>query len=919
MIAFTLNGKLVFIETDGRVPLLHVLREQFDLTGAKQGCDAEGECGACTVLVDGVALRACLLPVAKVAGRAVTTIEGLGTREHPHPLQRAFLETGAVQCGYCTPGVILAAKALLDRHPNPTREQIIAALEGNLCRCTGYVKIIQAVELASALLRGDPGPAAAETPILGGSGERHAGWERVSGATRFVEDIRLPNLHYARVVRSPHFHARVVALDPSPALKIPGVVRVLTAQDVPGEDGLAGYSLDEHLLAPVGGKVRMIGDPIALVIGDSRQAAARGAQAVRVEYEILPHTTEITHALEPDALLIHDQGNLLASDSIQRGDVASALSASEVVVETKYETSFQAHMALEREAALGFIDEQGRVAVMCANHEPHWNRDYLARILGLPPEQIRVITPPIGGSFGGKQDTWPLAAVALAAYHVRQRVQIAYTRREVMDAAPKRHPYTCDCVVGAQSDGTLTAMKFDAQINKGAYDSAGRWIANYAVTASVGPYRWAAIDAQARAIYSNGPKAGQFRGFGTPQATFAMECALDELSERLGLDPLELRVRNALHEDDITGLGCRADETLGYREVLDALCPDYQAARARVAAFNAHAAPHLRRGVGLAGMWYRFGKFGRPVSRAEAELGLDGRITIYCSSADFGQGIETVFSQIAAESLGVPRAALRLVNADSARTPDGDVTGASRSTYWVGGAVADAARRLRATMLATAAEMLGQSPDALTWRADGVTSERASVSFAQIAQELERCGIARRAAGRMDLSTQFPHNERAGQYLAMFVTGAHVAEVEVDLRTGETRVLTVIAAHDVGRAINRRDAEGQIEGSVMMGLGSVLIEEFIPGLSRGYSDYMIPTMRSTPEIRVRLVEVASRYGPWGAKGLGEAAMLPAAPALVNAISRAIGARVRKLPATSERVLAAIRSKGSVPLYRGHLN
>jgi CO/xanthine dehydrogenase Mo-binding subunit len=712
------------------------------------------------------------------------------------------------------------------------------------------------------------------------------------------------------VVRSPHFHARVTSLDISPALEIPGVVRVLTASDIPGENGLSDYSLDEHLLAPVGGTVRMLGDPVALVLAVSRDAAARGGLAVRVDYALLPHTTEIARALEPEAAHIHATGNLLAEDSIQTGDIAGAWREAEVVVQSDYATSFQAHMAIEREAAVAYIDEAGRIAVIGANHEPHWDRAHLAKILDLPQDKIRIITPPIGGSFGGKQDIWLLAAAALAAFHLRAPVQLAYSRREVMDAAPKRHPYECHCVVGAKRDGRLQGMKFDARINKGAYDSAGRYLPNYAVVSSVGPYRWKAVEARARAVYSNGPKAGQFRGFGTPQAAFAMECALDELSERLGIDPLELRLRNALAEDEITGLGYRAVETLGYSEVLKAMIPDYRAACESVRSFNARAAPDIRRGVGIAGMWYRFGKFGRPLSQAELELGLDGRITIYASSADYGQGIETVFSQIAAEHLGVSRAALRLVNADTACTLDGDVTGASRSTYWVGGAVADAARRLRATILVTAAKVLDLSPDRLSLDDERVSSDSDGVTLARIARELDRLGVSRRCKGQMDLQTQFPDNERVGLYLPMFVTGVHLAQVEVEIVTGLTRVLAVSAAHDVGRIINRRDAEGQIEGSIVMGLGSVLMEEFLPGLSTGFSNYMVPTMRSTPEIRVHLVETPSRFGPMGVKGLGEAAMVATAPAMVNAISRAIGARVRRLPATGERVLMAIRGKVS---------
>jgi aldehyde oxidoreductase len=911
-IPFALNGRAVTVNADPSTPLLRVLREELGLTGTKQGCDMEGECGACTVIVDGEAVRSCLLPVGKVAGRSVTTIEGIGTPDNPHPLQSAFLEAGAVQCGYCTPGALLSAKALLDRNANPAREEITAALDGNLCRCTGYVKIVQAVELASARMRGDSraGATHPDSPVVGGTALRHGGWERVSGAALFAEDISMPNLHHVRVVRSPHFHARLVSIDISQALEVPGVVRVLTAPDIPGENGLSDYSLDEHLLAPVGDTVRMVGDPVALVIAATRDAAERGEKAMRVQYAALPHALGIERALEPGAPLIHQAGNLLAEDSLQAGDIEAAWRDAEVRIEADYATSFQAHMAIEREAVVAYLDEDDRITVIGANHEPHWDRAHLARILGVPLERVRVITPPIGGSFGGKQDIWLLAAAGLAAFHVHAPVLLAYSRREVMNAAPKRHPYACRCVIGAKRDGSLLAMEFEADINKGAYDSAGRYLPGYAVVTSVGPYRWRAVRARARAIYSNGPKAGQFRGFGTPQAAFAMECALDELCQRLDVDPLDFRLQNALVEGEVTGLGYPSVETLDFRKVLEAIGPDYREMKREVESFNADSPLPLRRGVGLAGMWYRFGKLGRPLSQAELELDLDGRFTIYASSSEYGQGIETVFTQLAAEHLGVSRAVLRLVNADTARTLDGDVTGASRSTYWVGGAVADAAKRLRALILSTGAAMLDQSPGQVSLDDQGVRGGRGgrgAVSLGAVARRMEQDRVPRRVEGRMDLRARFPDNERGETYLPMFLTGAHAAQVEVDTETGVTRVLSVSAAHDIGRVINRRDVEGQVEGSVVMGMGSVLMEEFVPGLSTGFSTYMIPTARSAPQIRVHLVETPSRYGPLGAKGLGEAAMLPTAPSMVNAISRAIGARVRRLPATAERVLQAVRA------------
>jgi CO/xanthine dehydrogenase Mo-binding subunit/aerobic-type carbon monoxide dehydrogenase small subunit (CoxS/CutS family) len=937
LINFVLNGQPVAIVVDPARPLLNVLRDDLGLTGVKQSCDMEGECGACTVIVDGEAQRSCLLLAGEIAGRAVTTVEGLGTPEQPHPLQTAFLEAGAVQCGYCTPGMLLSAKALLDRTPHPTRNEITTALAGNICRCTGYTRIIAAVERAAEILAPPESASSPCHPVtvsppcaLGGDLTRHDGWGRVSGATRYAGDITRPDMHHVAFVRSPHFHAQILSLDPAPALALPGVVKVLTAADVPGENiGLGGYSQDEHLLAPVGGKVRMLGDPIALVIGRTPEAAAAGAEAVRVEFAVLPHTFDVAGATAPDAIRIHED-NLLATAEAHTGDAAAALAGSDVVVSATYRTTFQAHMAMERESAVAYWAEDDLLTVICGSHEPHWNRAYLATILGLPVERIRVINPPMGGSFGGRQDVYPMAAAALAAYHLRQPVKLVYSRREVMDAAPKRHPYTLRGTVGGRREtaderrttndgrrttddgrrrtGVLTGLQLEIEANTGAYDSAGRYIADYAVVASVGPYRWQGVDVQAKVLYSNGPKAGQFRGFGTPQSVFATECLLDELCQQLDADPLAFRLHNLLADGDHTGTGLPIGETLGIRPVLEALEGDYREMTARVTAFNADGGRGpRRRGVGLAAMMYRFGKYGAARSQAEAELGLDGGITVYASATEFGQGIETVFTQLAAETLGIARAGIRLVNADTARTLDGDVTGASRAAYWVGSAVVDAARRLAAAIRATAAELLDRPPDDLILSEDAVHSRSTldlALPLAAVAAEMTRTGQPRRIRGALDLSRHYP-DDRAGDYLPFFLTAAHLAEVEVDLETGKPAVKLIVAAHDVGKVINPRDAAGQVEGGVVMGLGSALSEEFTPGVSRGFSTYAVPTATSVPEIRVRLVETPGRHAAFGVKGLGEATFLPTPPAIINAISRAIGARIRQTPATAERIRTAI--------------
>ncbi len=909
-ISFQVNGETVVVDTDPARPLLDVLREDLGLTGTKQGCDHEGECGACTVLVEGQPLRSCLTPVGKVSGLRVETVEGLAGPDGLHPLQAAFIERGAVQCGFCTPGMLLAAKALLARRPDPTAAEIIEALDGNLCRCTGYVKIVDAVRLAARRLRGEAGPApATDRPRpIGGSELRADSVAKVTGQARYVEDITVPGMLYAAVLRSPHHHARLAGLDVAAAARLPGVARVLTADDIPGLNGLGAYSQDEPVLAPLGATVRMVGAPVALVVAETRSVAQTALETIRADYDLLPHTFEIEDALHPGAPVIAGRDNLLTAYGVQHGDLSAAFAASDLIVEGEYRTAFLEHAALEREACLGYLDEAGRVTVVGGTHQAHHQQKYIAAVLALPPEQVRVIVPPTGGSFGGKQDPWPFVATALAVYHVRRPVRLAYSRRESFAASPKRHPYLVRNCIGATRDGRLTGLRVRVDANTGAYDAHGQYIPNYAVTASGGPYRWLAVDAFARTIYTNGPKAGQFRGFGTAQAVFATECALDELAESLGMDPLALRLQNRLRWGETSFLGYPVGESLGLEAVLEAIRPDYDALCADAAAFNGGGG-RLRRGVGLAAMWYRFGKAGTLRIEAHAELAREGRVIIYCAAADYGQGTNTSMSQMAAEALGVTQQEIMVVNADTALTPDSDVLGASRAVYFVGGAVAAAAASLKREILGVAAEMLDLPPDLLAIRDGGLVAatDGRTLTLAEVAAEFDCIGVPRRVRGVFDLTDRFPEKTRP-EYVPLFITGAQVAEVEVDTSTGQVQVLSVVAAHDVGRAVNRLDTEGQIEGAVLMGLGAALMEEYLPGHTTGFADYYLPTARSMPAIKVIPVEVPSLHGPYGVKGLGEAAMLPATPAIINAVSRAIGRRLRTIPATPERVLAAIRGE-----------
>lgn len=744
---------------------------------------------------------------------------------------------------------------------------------------------------------------------IGGSNLRIDTADKVTGRTRYVEDMQMPGLLHAIVVRSPHHHARLRRLDTTSAAAMPGVVRVITAEDVPALNGLDGYSRDEPVLTPVGDTLRQRGAPIALVVAESRNQAQAAARAVAPEYEVLPHTFDAEAALTAGADPIYPSGNVLNTYAVKHGDLDVAFADSDVIVETEYRTAFQEHSTLERVAVLGCIGEDGRVTVHGGTHEPHWQQGYIAQTLGLEVDGVRVIFPPTGGSFGDRQDPWPLVAVGLAAHVTRRPVRLAYTRRETFDVTPKRHLYRARLKIGATADGRLTGIRVRVDANTGGYDSAGYWITNYAVTAAGGPYLWQAVDAFAQAVYTNAAKCGQFRGYGSPQSTFASECALDELCQQLGADPLAFRLANRIYPDSISFLGYPVAETLGFAEVLEALRPRYDAYRAEADAFNAAHDPRERRmGVGLAGMWYRFGKSGSLRIETHAELASDGHFIVYCSAPDYGQGIATVMLQLAADALGVPRDRVELVNADTASTPDSGIQGASRATYFIGSSVRDAVTTLRQAILGVAAELLDRAPADLKLEADRVTVDGAperGLSLAQIAAEFDALGKARKVPGIFDLSPLFPEETRP-EYVPLFTTAAQAAQVVVDMATGQVQVRRLAANHDVGRAINPPNAIGQIQGGVVMGVGTALTEEYVPGLSTGFTDYILPLVGEMPDIEVMLVEVPSRHGALGAKGLGEAAILPTAPAIINALSRAIGVRIRELPATPPRVLSAIK-------------
>ncbi|HEY7678264.1 MAG TPA: molybdopterin cofactor-binding domain-containing protein [Candidatus Methylomirabilis sp.] len=896
---FTLNGNPARTAVPGKTPLIGVLRDELHLTGTKQGCD-DGRCGTCMVLVDGRVARACQTPVEEVEGRRVLTIEGLGTDDHLHPLQQAFVELGATQCGFCTPGIIMAAKAFLDANPRPARAAMVKALGANYCRCTGYQAIFEAVERAVARLRGEGVPPPA-LPLP----ETWAEIAKTTGRAQYGADLWREGMLHLKVVRSPYPHARVLGVDAADALALPGVEAVLTAKDVP-VNRHGRVIQDEPVLA--GDRVRMIGDPVAAVVAASEDLAAEAAHRVRVRYEPLPAVTSPREALCEGAPRLHDGGNLLAHNVIQRGDAEAGLARAAVAVEGAFTTPFNEHAYLEPEAALAYVDEDGRLVLHTGTSHSHLKRLEVSRCLGIPPERVRVIPALMGGHFGGRTDAPMQCILGVAAWRLRRPVRCVMTREESFACTTKRHPFEIRGRLGADGEGRITGLRLDMVADGGAYASAGQYIIVRAGVSGCGPYDLANVWVGGPAVYTNNPLAGAMRGFGAPQSTFALESLMDDLARRLGMHPIELRLRNALRPGAMLATGFRVGEEMGYVETLEAIRPHYDAAVGR--AREAGHADGLRRGVGLASMWYGIGTtLGEKPSYADMELLPSGRVAVMAGATDAGQGSDYLLRRVAAQALDVPLEQVDLVRGDTDLTRDTNSCTGSRVSFYVGNAVRIAGGALRRAILEAAAREMEAPPEILDLRDGQVVARDAPgrrLALKDLASRLESRGARLQEGGTYDPETvPLDPATGIGRPYATYASATQMAEVEVNVRTGAVRVLRVVAAHDIGKVLNPVGARGQVEGAVVMGIGFALKEEFVPGVTKGFADYRIPTTRDAPEVEAIFIERPDPGGPFGAKGLGECAMIPTAPAIINAVTDAIGARITQLPATRERVLGAL--------------
>ena len=903
VVRFDVNGTAVETEASAR-RLSEYLRETMGLTATKVGCDA-GDCGACTVLIDGEASAACMTAVGRLGGRRVETLEGLDASGEADLLQRAFVHHGAAQCGICTPGMLVAACALLRTDPMPAEPRVQDALGGVLCRCTGYRKIIDAVVAAPTFEYVDAPPAAGKA--VGHRLPRVDADLKVRGLDVFGADEAPDGALLVRVVRSPFHRARfrLGDMDVFVAAR-PGIEAVFGAEDVPGRNrfGVIPSTADQPVFAE--GETRFRGEAVAMVVGEAEAVALLDLVEVPIEWRELPSLQSTDAARADGAPRVHAEreGNVLIRGNVRRGDLEAAFATADVTVQGYYETPFVEHAYIEPEA--GFAERLGdRVEVQVTTQSPHMDREELEAILGLPVGGVRIRPTAVGGGFGSKLDLSVQPYVAIAAWHLRRPARITYTRPESMMSTTKRHPAQMTVRIAATRDGRLTAMDFFGRFDTGAYASWGPTVANRVPVHAGGPYVYDAYRARSEAVHTNGPPAGAFRGFGVPQAAIATEGLLDELADAVGIDRLEFRIRNALTAGQPTVTGQVFASGVGYVECLEALTPHWDRAREDARAANGEASPRLRRGIGVAGMWYGCGNTSLPnPSTIKVGLRADGCVVLFQGAVDMGQGANTVMSQICADALGVPVGDVVTRGADTDTTPDAGKSSASRQTFVSGKATLLAATQLRVDLLA----MADASDDADLEPAEGTLTvrDRGAVTTLDLAAlPADADGLVAVAQATFDPPTTPLDEDGQGEPYAMFGYGAHLAEVEVDTELGTVRILRITTAHDVGRAVNPTLVEGQIEGGVAQGIGMALMEEYVPGRTENLHDYLIPTIGDVPEVVTILVESNDPLGPFGAKGVGEHALVPTAPSILNAIRDAVGAPVRRVPATPDRVLAAI--------------
>jgi selenium-dependent xanthine dehydrogenase len=863
---FTLNAERKSLDVPGDLTLLEVLRHHCGIISVKDGCAPQGQCGACLALIDGDPKVTCATKASSAQGKHILTLEGVP--QHERDLcARAFAIAAGVQCGFCIPGIALRAKWLLDRTPRPTRAEIARAIDVHLCRCTGYVRILDAIDLLARARLGEPLPEVAADGTVGQSLVRYRAADLVLGTRPFVADLVRPNMLHAVVVQSAHARARLRAIDTARAAALPGVVRIATAADVPGDRWYGLVERDWPGFVAVGEEARCVGDVLAVVAAESPWTAREAARLIEVDYEVLPAVLDADAALTPGAPRVNPKhDNLLSHTTLRRGDADAALASSAHVVSGTWTTQRIEHLFLEPECALAEPVEEGRLRLYTQGQGIFDDRRQVATFLGVQEERIDVELVPSGGAFGGKEDASIQPHAALLAWLTGRPVRVTLTREQSIRMHPKRHPIRMEYTVGCDAAGHLTAVRARMVGDSGAYASVGGKVLERAAGHACGPYRVPHVDVEARAVYTNNPPCGAMRGFGANQAHFAMEACMDLLARKTGLDPWEMRWRNALRAGDTFATGQVLEHSVGLTQTLLAVKDAYDRAR------------HAGRAVGIAcGIKNSgIGNGAREWGKVRLVVEDDGTVTLYNGYTEMGQGLLTVLTQCAATVTGLPPAVFRPKVDSTYALACGQTTG-SRATLFGGRATVDAATMLKADLDAgcTLADLAGR-----VYAADTLVDDTS------------------------------PPDGRGGFTKTHTVYG-YATQLCILDEAG--RVARIVAAHDVGRAINPSLCASQIEGAVHMGLGYALTEELacengmpITFKLRGLG---VLRARDMPEVEVILVEDPEPEGPFGAKGVGEIGLVPTAAAVAGALEAFDGVRRYSLPM---RDSAAARAMSTGP-------
>jgi len=929
VIEIKLNGEWRKVAVTAQETLLEVLRNKLGATEVKNGC-GKGDCGACAVILDGKAVNSCLTLAFQANGKEVTTLRGIGTAERPHSLQKSFVQHGAVQCGFCSAGMIVSAKAFLDQNPDPSREEIKEAISGNLCRCTGYQKIIDAIQdtalesksqyqrksIVSDARKNDK-TFQSGYKVIGKSLARHDAWDKAYGKVNYADDYFVPGMLYGKVLRSEHAAAKILSIDTSRAEKLPGVRAVMTAKDVPNNETVTRFG-QTHTVGGFEGlyrvladkKVRFMGEAVALVAAETEAIAQKALKLIKVNYEPLPGVFDPIEAMKPDAYQVGEgKSNVICNYEVRKGDVEKGFAQSDVIVENTYRVPHQEHAYIEPESGVAWIDDDGVITIRVATQIIEHYRE-IAEVLGLPYNKVRVIGTMIGGGFGGKEDITVESFLALLTWKTKRPVKLTYTREESIICHSKRHPYIMKYRTGATKDGKLMALEAELVSDAGAYVYLSPWVLLYSIVAAAGPYDIPNVKVDARTVLTNNTFSSAFRCFGAIQVCFAYESQMDELARRLNLSPLEIRKKNYLKKGKELATGQVLDHYVAFPETaekaLEALGEKSEAK-----------SPTEKIGRGIASSMQSYGRmiFLHDTSRSYVSIELDGSVTVRCGVQDLGGGQASSLAHIVSEVLGVPMEDVRIFIADTALTPLAGTTTATRQLYMSGNASLKAAKEIRKNILNKAAEILKVKPEDLDLQDKKVMVKSAPDWTIQLPSVIKACAsdgiplynVAQFNAPFRDL---FEFKTIQGQVFPDFTFGTHGAEVSVDVETGKIKILKLVASFDVGRAINLLNVEGQLEGGTIQGVGYALMEDLIlkngVTLTPSFSEYLIPTSLDVVDINKIMLESGDGVGPFGAKGIGEPSMTSVAPAIANAVCDALGIRIADLPLTAERIIKALK-------------